>query len=55
MIKQPSWYRWSEEHLEPFWPLMILLSAIVIGITLYLIAARKRTFLAAWLTYLFAP
>jgi hypothetical protein len=55
VISQPSWYRWLEAKLEPAWPLMLLASAVIIGVTLLLIAKRERVGLAAWLTYLFMP
>jgi hypothetical protein len=54
-MKQPRWYRWTEAKLEPVWSLMLALSAIVISVTILLIVTRKRTMLAAWLTYLFMP
>jgi hypothetical protein len=55
MIRQPPWYKWAEDKLEPSWPLMIGIAAALIGITVALMALDKPVIMAAWLTYLIMP
>lgn len=52
----PPWYTAFESWLTSHgWPALMLGSAIIVGVTLFLAATGRGVALAAWLTYLFMP
>jgi hypothetical protein len=55
MITPRQWYDKTEDFLAPTWPLMLVLAAILIGVTAYLVVTKNRTALAGWLTYMYMP
>ena len=52
----PIWWK-DLDHwlLDKGWPMLILASMIVIGVTLYFLFTQQAAALAVWLTYLFMP
>ncbi len=55
MILGPSWYRRAEAVLAPSWPLLYAASAVIVGVTVWLVVMGQALPLAVWLTYLFMP
>lgn len=55
MITPPQIYNKIEASLETAYPLMVLLSLVLIGVTLVLLYRRNPLALAAWLTYMYMP
>lgn len=51
----PGLYARLEDALEPSWPLMVALAAIVIGLTLALVLWGHPAPLAAWLAWALLP
>lgn len=55
-LTPPSWYSGLDSFLQrEGWPVLLLASFIIIGVTLWLIMTKRAAALALWLTYLYAP
>lgn len=52
----PPWYKAFDQWLLGHgWPALIGLAAVIVGVTIWLVATRRAASLAIWLTYLVMP
>lgn len=50
-----QWYDRIEAWIAPSWPLLVLLSLVLIVITAVLVLRGQPLPLAAWLAYMYSP